>query len=215
MNRLHDSLRPLYEKEISAYVHDPWITRDDYIDILMDRDVKNIETFFSRHAIGNLSGEEKVKILKLLEMQRHSMLMYTSCGWFFDEITGIETIQIMYYAACAIQKARELWGMDFETDYMNILEQAQGNDPEFSNGKIVYQKFVQPAITDLTRVGAHYAVSSLFTEYPETISLFCYTASSKMFEHKTAGNTRLAIGKAQVYSHITWEEKDISFAILH
>jgi hypothetical protein len=121
----------------------------------------------------------------------------------------------MSYAACAIQTAKELGETDLTADYVNILKQAPSNVSELKNGETVYNKFVKPAVTDLVRVGAHYAMSSLFEQYSETITLFCYTASSEIYKLKEAGTQRLATGKTRVVSHVTWEEKDISFAILH
>jgi alpha-amylase/alpha-mannosidase (GH57 family) len=215
MDWLRDTLIPLYEKEIACYVESPWKTRDEYIEVILSRSIENVDVFFLRHAVRRLAKEEKIKVLKLLELQRNAMLMYTSCGWFFDDISGIETIQIMSYAACAIQTAKELGETDLTADYVNILKQAPSNVSELKNGETVYNKFVKPAVTDLVRVGAHYAMSSLFEQYSETITLFCYTASSEIYKLKEAGTQRLATGKTRVVSHVTWEEKDISFAILH
>ena len=91
--------------------------------------------------------------LKLLEMQRNAMLMYTSCGWFFDEISGIETIQIMQYASKAIQYAEELYGLSFEQEFLKILEEAPSN--VYKNAVKPYEMFVKPVKCDLLRVGAH------------------------------------------------------------
>ncbi len=215
MDWLRDKLIPVYEKEMSAFVHDSWKTRDHYIEVINDRSVENVEAFILQHAVRSLAEKEKIKVLKLLEMQRHAMLMYTSCGWFFDEISGIEAIQVMSYAASAVQKAKELSSVDFEPEYKNILKKALSNKPELKNGAAVYEKFVKPAVSDLLRVGAHFAVSSLFEEYSQTVTFFCYTAYSEMYEIKEAGNQRLAIGKTRIKSHITWEERELAFAILH
>ena len=103
MDWLRDKIIPIYVNEVSRYLKDPWNARNDYIDVVLDRSRKNIEYFLRRHAIKELSKEEKIRVLKLLEMQRNAMLMYTSCGWFFDDVSGIETIQIMQYASKAIK----------------------------------------------------------------------------------------------------------------
>jgi alpha-amylase/alpha-mannosidase (GH57 family) len=114
MDWLRDNLIPIYEGEMASYVQDPWQARDDYIKVILNRSARNevildgsvqsVEAFHSRHVIRELSEEEKVKVLKLLEMQRCAMLMYTSCGWFFDEISGIETVQVMRYASCTCKR---------------------------------------------------------------------------------------------------------------
>ncbi len=136
--------------------------------------------------------------------------MYTSCGWFFDEISRIEPKQIMSYAACAMQIAKELSGIDYEPEFLNILQKAESNETEFENGETIYNKFIKPSISDLLRVGAHYAVSSLFKKYPEKLDFFCYTAESEIYDLKEAGVQRLTIGMAVISSHITWDEINIS-----
>jgi len=215
MDWLRDNLTQLYEGEIASYVKDPWRAREDYIEVILNRSGEKVELFFSKHAIRELSKEEKVKVLKLLEMQRHAMLMYTSCGWFFDEISGIETVQLMQYASRAMQLAKEISGQDLESNYLKILERVTSNISDFKNGAHIYEMFAKPATLDLLKVAAHYAISSLFEEYPETIKIFCYTANSEIYDLNEAGIQRLALGRACIRSDITGEETDISFAVLH
>ena len=215
MDWLRDNLIPIYEREIALYVQDPWQARDDYIMVILNRSAQNVEAFLSRHVIRELSEKEKVKVLKLLEMQRCAMLMYTSCGWFFDEISGIETVQVMRYASCAIQLAKEVGGEDLESGYLDILKRAESNIPDFENGVQVWETFVKPAALDLLKVGAHYAISSLFEEYPETINIFCYTAESEIYDLNESGIQKLAVGKARIHADITGEEQLVCFAVLH
>jgi alpha-amylase/alpha-mannosidase (GH57 family) len=215
MNWLRDAVANVYEKEMSPYIDNPWRARDDYIGVILDRSPETVEAFLSQHRTRELSKEEKVKLLKLFEMQRHAMLMFTSCGWFFDDISGIEAVQVMQYASRALQLAREVSGDDLESNYLQILERAPSNVPEFANGTQVWEVLVRPATIDLLRAGAHYAVSSLFEEYPETIKVACYTTNSEIYELSEAGIQRLAIGKARVNSDITGEECTIGFAVLH
>lgn len=215
MDKLRDTLIPIYEEKGREYLKDPWKARDDYIEVILDRSVENVEKFIERNAVKELSREEKTHLLKLLEMQRNAMLMYTSCGWFFDEISGMETTQVMRYSARAIQLAEELSGASIEKDYLQILQKAPSNIPEFENGAKIYERFVKPAMLDLLRVGGHYAISSLFEEYPESTRIFCYQAESEVYDKLEAGRLRLAIGKTRIKSEITWDEEPISFAVLH
>jgi len=215
MDWLRDNLIPIYEREMASCVRDPWQARDDYIKVILNRSAQNVEAFLSRHVIRELSEKETVKVLKLLEMQRCAMLMYTSCGWFFDEISGIETVQVMRYASCAIQLAKEVGGEDLESDYLDILKRAESNIPDFENGARVWETFVKPAALDLLKVGAHYAISSLFEEYPETINIFCYTAESEIYDLNESGIQKLAIGRARIHADITGEERLVCFAVLH
>jgi len=212
---LGDTLAALYEREVISYVRDPWQARDDYISVILDRSALSVESFLARHCTRDLSREEKAKTLKLLEIQRHAMLMFTSCAWFFDDISGIETVQVMQYASRAMQLAGEVSGEELEARYLEVLKQAKSNASEFTNGAEVWEAFVRPATVDFLRAGAHYAISSLFEEYPETIQMFSYTTSSQVYELEEAGIQRLAVGKAVVHSDITGEEKEIGFAVLH
>jgi alpha-amylase/alpha-mannosidase (GH57 family) len=215
MDWLRDQLIPLYEREMSSSGIDPWRARNDYIDVILDRSVQNVEGFFLRFGIQEFSKEEKSKILKLFEMQRFAMLMYTSCGWFFDEVSRIETLQVMQYASRAMQLLGELNGQNLEAEYLKILEQAPSNILDIKNGRRAWEWFVQPSRIDHIRVAAHYAVSSLFTEYPETIKIFSYMAKSELYDVIEVGIQKLALGKARIYSDITWDDKEVCFAVLH
>jgi alpha-amylase/alpha-mannosidase (GH57 family) len=215
MDQLRDQLAPLYEGKGKEYLKDPWEAREDYIEIILNRSAEQVEKFFERNALREFSKEEKREVLKLLEIQRNAMLMYTSCGWFFDEISGIETTQVMRYAARAIQLGEEVIGTSLEKEYLKVLEKAPSNVPEFENGAKIYEMFVKPAALDLLRVGAHYAISSLFEEYSESIRIYCFEAESEVYDKLEAGRLRLAIGKTQIKSEITWDEESISFAVLH
>ena len=73
------------------------------------------------HLTNNKANEEKVRAMELLEIQRQAMLMYTSCGWFFSEISGIETTQIMKYAARAMQLAKSFTDENLEEGFLSIL----------------------------------------------------------------------------------------------
>jgi len=215
MDWLRDNLSTIYEKETENYLKDPWQVRDEYINVVLDRSRPTMESFFQSHAEHDLSLQERVKILKLMEMQRHAMLMYTSCGWFFDELSGIETIQIMQYADRAMQLAREINNTDLEKDFLEILVAAKSNLPHLENGARVYELYVKPGRVDLPRVGAHYSISSLFEEYPEKINIYCYTAESLQYEKIEAGRLKLALGQARITSQIVKEETTVSFATLH
>jgi alpha-amylase/alpha-mannosidase (GH57 family) len=213
MDWLRDTLISVYENEASTYFSHPWNTRNDYIEVILDRSRENVENFFGIHAQRDLSQEEKVRALKLLEMQRNTMLMYTSCGWFFDEVSGVENIQVMQYASKAIQYAEEVQGLSLESEYLHYLKNTPSN--KFENAAVIYEKFVKPAECDLLRVGAHYCMSSIFEDYSEETKISCYTAKSESYEQIEAGKLKSAIGKTQITSDITWDERIISFAVLH
>ncbi|MFA4823836.1 MAG: DUF3536 domain-containing protein [Methanoregula sp.] len=215
MDWLRQTLVTLFEDRMSLFVTDPWQARDDYIDVILNRSPKNIELFFSEHATRTLLNKEKVEVLKLLEIQRNGMLMYTSCGWFFDDISGIESVQVLRYACRAMQLVREVAGIDPEPDFIYILKNAPSNVPEYKDGAQVYRNFVQTSVVDLSRVGFHYALTSLIVDSPEKIRIKNYTLKNVTYNKKETGELKLAIGKVFLYSDITWEENTLMFAVLH
>ncbi|MFC1929097.1 DUF3536 domain-containing protein, partial [Chloroflexota bacterium] len=127
---LRDSMAGQYEGKAKQYLKDPWAARDDYINIILDRSPDNVARFMSQHATRELNEAERITTLKLLELQRHAMLMYTSCGWFFDDLSGIETVQVIQYAGRVVQLAQGLFGNDTEQHFLELLKKAKSNIPE-------------------------------------------------------------------------------------
>ncbi len=212
---LRDTSAPLFEDKAGQYLKDPWAARNDYIQIILDRSPENVDSFLNRHASRELTCEEKVVVLKLMGTQRSTMLMYTSCGWFFDELSGIETTQVLHYAGRAIRLMEDIGGEALETGFLQRLEQAQSNIPENGNGRLIYEKFVKPGMLDLERVGAHYAVSSLFEVYPRQSRIYCYVVDQEDYQHSEVGNAKLVMGRVRITSEITRETVTLSFGALH
>lgn len=215
LDGLRDQMVKLYQQHMEGFGVDGWALRDQYIELILDRDEKNVDAFIKKHIPRSLNEEERIRLLKLLEMQYNALLMYTSCGWFFSDISGIETIQILKYAARAIQLTHEVTGVDLEEGFIKLLEYAPSNVAEFKDGAHIYRTMVKPSVVDLLRVGAHYAVSSLFEEYPSKLKMYCYTVKCEQYELKEAGRLRLALGHGWVYSNITGEKANICFTVLH
>jgi alpha-amylase/alpha-mannosidase (GH57 family) len=212
---LRDELGPLYETKARQYLRDPWQARDEYISIILDRAPERREEFFDRHALQPLGETDQVTVLKLLEMQRHAMLMYTSCGWFFDEVSGIESVQVVQYAARALQLAGELFERDLEPGFVKLFEGAKSNIPEHGDGRTIYKKFVKPAMIDLPKVAAHYAISSIFEDFPHKLRIFAFTFEDEDRQRFISGKTQLAVGRVRVISEITKESALLSYAMLY
>lgn len=212
---LRDELVPLFEDQMKEFVQDPWEVRNDYIEVIFNRSRENVDAFLQKHVHKPLEKNQQVKLLKLLEMQYHAMLMFTSCGWFFDEVTGIESMQDIMYAARAIQLAKEVSGQDYQPQYLQLLAKAKSNIPELKDAANAYEQFVRPAIVDMHRVGAHYAVSSIFSNYSKVSKIYSYRAQAQEFKIHEAGKHKLGIGKVLLESEITREEHSVTFAILY
>jgi hypothetical protein len=217
LDYLRDSLAEPYERKAAELLYDPWLARDEYVDVVLNRQNLNVQKFLDQHALRALTEAEVVTVLSLLEMQRHAMLMYTSCGWFFDELSGLETVQVIMYAGRALQLAQLLFpeAADLEEKFCGLLALAKSNLTEFGDGARIYRNCVKPAQVDLLAVGAHYAIASMFRRGGELNSVGCYEVKQHDDVRMESGRARLAIGTALVRSRITGEQQDVSFGVLH
>jgi alpha-amylase/alpha-mannosidase (GH57 family) len=212
---LRDTIAPRFEQKGHELLHDPWAARNDYIRVILDRSPETREAFLNEHAARHLEDEEKITVYKLLEIQRHAMLMYTSCGWFFDELSGIETVQVIQYAARTVQLFEEVFSESLESAFLERLALAKSNVPEHQNGHVVYDKFVKPAMIDRQKVAAHYALSSLFEPYPEKGHVYCYAVDREDVQNHEAGRSRMVTGRVRITSEITQESKLLSFGAVY
>ncbi|MBI4577239.1 MAG: DUF3536 domain-containing protein [Planctomycetes bacterium] len=212
---LRDRLAPLYEREAARHLRDPWEARDAYVGLVLDRSDEALGRFLADHARGRPGEDAAVQTLRLLEMERNALLMYTSCGWFFDDVSGIETAQVIAYAARAAQLAREACGVDLEGDLGRRLEAAPSNIPEQGDGRRVYERHVRPTMADLSKVAVHHAVSALFGGPQGPDRLPAYTVERDPWRVREAGRSRLATGRLRVRSLVTREAADLEVGVLH
>jgi len=216
MDWLRDHMAPLYEAAMGEMADDPWGARDRYIDVVLDRSSGNVEAFLEREARRRLNGAERTRALKLLELQRHSMLTYTSCGWFFDDVSGIEILQVLKYAARALHLAEILFEDHLEEEFKERLVEARSNHPDARNGKDIYERLVEPSRVNLAKVAAHHAVSALFEAgSARERDVYCYTVRTLDEQRLGTGRSRLALGRLEVTSRITLSRGEMSYAVLH
>ena len=234
LDELRERIDAVYDEHASKLFKDPSAARDGFISVLLDRSDATSEAFLAEHASHELSEQEDVAAHKLLELQRHAMLMYTSCGWFFDDLAGIETVQVLRYAARAVQLAAHFSPDDIEGPFLSRLAEGETNSLPKRNGRELYEQTVMPSVIDLTRVGAHYAVASLFFDdgsaepagdgpipesedvtSPSSARIYCYDVDAEDVRRWDAGRSRLQIGHATLRSRITRDSNKITFAVLH
>jgi alpha-amylase/alpha-mannosidase (GH57 family) len=137
---LRDEIDWRYEERASRYFADPWRARDEYISVLLQGDTEPVPRFLEA-AGGN--PEAWPAAGPLLEQQKFAMLMFTSCGWFFDDISGIESAQVLRYAGRVIELARELLSVDLAPRFQDILSRAVSNVPGSGTGADVYHAAVR------------------------------------------------------------------------
>ncbi len=212
---LRDNLATIYEAQGTELLKDPWKARDDYIRVILDRSNESLASFFGVHASHALDGAEQVRALRLLEMQRQASLMYTSCGWFFDELSGLETVQVIHYAARALGLAPESNRRELEPGLIERLRNAKSNLAEHGDGAIIYEKWAKPAYVDNERLAGHFAISSMFENYEGKSKIYCYQVECDKFSIEADGKLRLAQGQANFCSQITRECVAFTFAAVH
>ncbi len=216
LDGLRDALLPLVSEAGAPIFIDVDQARDAYIAVVLDRE--QLEPFLAAQATHTLSAGERSTALKLMELERHTQLMYTSCGWFFDDIAGIETVQIIAYAARALQLASDLFGERgdvLEENFVELLSRAQSNLAAEGSGADIYRKYGRALQVGLEQVAAHYAISSIFSTYAEKTDLFAYNIKRLSGELISSGRGRLLTGEAEVTSRFTEETERVLYAVLH
>ena len=219
---LRDTLAPPVRAACSELLADADAARNDYISVILDRSHASIDAFFARHSIRTLTAEERVRALDLMELERNAMLMYTSCGWFFDDISGIETVQIITYAARAVELAAMLFPETrgvLEKGFTDRLAKAESNDPQWRDGRYIYDEAIRPMIVDLEQVVAHYAISCVFPRAGEVSTdrdrLFCYTIAHVWETTLPYGLGQLRLGRVRICSILTEECEEAAYGLLH
>lgn len=230
LNWLRDRLTEVYEEYGRQLFNDPWIARDEYIDVIRDRSSANINRFLTRHQTHKLTAAEQVDALRLLEMQRHALLMFTSCGWFFEEISRPEGTQILRYAARGMELAGDVAGVQLEKSFVKRLGLAPSNVDIFKHGGEIYRQLVLTAQIGFKQVAAHHAISSLFgngdrqtqirssstkVSQPDQKRVYCYTVNELDYQLQRMGSLTLAMGQLKLVSEITWQSEHLIFAVLH
>jgi alpha-amylase/alpha-mannosidase (GH57 family) len=218
LNELRDKLEPLTEADGAQLFKDVWAARDGYIDVILQRNEEAVDRFLTKHQSHVLDEAERVRALRMMEMQRHAQLMYTSCGWFFDDISGIETVQVIAYAGRVLQLAQGLFeerAVGMELAFVERLAEAKSNVVAEVDGARIYRKKIQAMKLGLEQVAAHYAISSVFSSFADETEIFSYRVRRISYDIYTSGRGRLALGRAHVSSAITGDQQPFSFAVLH
>ncbi|MBQ8669598.1 DUF3536 domain-containing protein, partial [bacterium] len=215
LDYLRDSLATIFEKEGKKYyLENPWEVRNRYIEVILDRNASKIKKFQKENFKADLTEEEKIKGMELLEIQRQAMLMYTSCGWFFSEISGIETVQIMKYAARAMQLASGFSKENFEEKFLEILSEAKSNIQEFGTGKDIYERFVKPSVVTSKQVACLWAISSLYQDFEDEEDVYCYSVKRNDYKMVQKGNSNFIIGNIEIRSKVTLQRSNLVFALM-
>ena len=212
---LRGEVDAFYETRAGIWLKDPWEARDEYVGVVLDRSPQRLDAFFGRHQRLALDPTARLEARRLLELQRNRLLMYTSCGWFFDELSAIEPVQILRYAAMALQYLADLGGPRLEDEFVRRLAAAPTNVPAYPDGAAVWKRLIRPAVVDLRRVIAHYAITGLVEERPDDADVYAYRVQRVDEAREAYSGTSLRVGHVRVSSTITGEVRDATYTVLH
>ena len=210
---LRDDLQRLFAEQGSRYFDDAWAARDDYIALILDRSAPSLEAYFATHASRPLSHKERTEALRLLEMQRHALLMQTSCGWFYADISGIESVQNLRHAARAIELACPFTDMNFEAKLLLELQAARSNLPAERDGRGVWEAHARGARVELAHLGALYAARSLAETLPDVWPLHTFELHRLALERRPTPDGTMVAGGVEVRSIVTLEREEFGFAM--
>ncbi|HEX8136816.1 MAG TPA: DUF3536 domain-containing protein [Pyrinomonadaceae bacterium] len=214
LDMLRDEAARAFEATTGELFVDPWLARDDYIELIVDSHAGR-EAFLRRHCGREPSAPERVRALTFLEMQRSAMTMYTSCGWFFADISGLEAQQVLKYAGRVLDFMKELGTPAPEAGFLEILSEARSNIPKHGTGADIYRRFVEAARVTPERVAAHLGMSSLVDEAATAGETASYLYRRKDFQKQQHGRLTLSTERLELEAGATGRLYDYALASMH
>jgi alpha-amylase/alpha-mannosidase (GH57 family) len=213
LDNLHVVADEIYQEVGGQYFEDPWEARNDYVGVLLERH-RTLDDFLGRHAKGPLAEFARVRAMSLVEMQLQAQLMYTSCGWFFSDVSGIETRQILKYAGRVLDLLGEL-GRDETGRFLEQLSEAKSNKPEEGNGADVFRRHVEPVRVTPHRISAHLAITGLLDDDEESGEVAGYSYHRQDFTRRSLGRLSMCTSRVELQSMRTRRRHHHAVAALH
>ncbi|PYS98863.1 MAG: glycoside hydrolase, partial [Acidobacteria bacterium] len=216
LNFLRDDLAPKFDAAGGALLREPWDARDDYVELLADRAASR-EEFLRRHATHKLSREEEARALTLLEAQRTALAMYASCGWFFNDISGIETLQTLRHAGRLIELMGESRLDPPVARFLEIISEAKSNVAEKGSGADIFLRTVEHSRVTPQRVAAHLAVCDLIERDTQTDARESagYDVEKLDFRKRRHGRVTLETGRFALEERATHRRHEFALAAMH
>jgi hypothetical protein len=213
MDMLRDRADALFVEKTQDLLKDPWAARDAYIDLLVDRSPK-IADFVEKHQTRKLRKNQVRLVMRMLDMQKARMFMYTSCGWFFDDIVGLEALQVMRYAARVLQILKPDDPLALP-EFLKILREAKSNAKPQILGDKLFETKIMPQVAGLEKVVAHIAISSIFEDIPLRERFYRYKIRVlDLVKERSAGKT-FVVGHMNVTDLVTAEARELTYVVIH
>jgi alpha-amylase/alpha-mannosidase (GH57 family) len=215
LNELRDDINEKFEHEVAKFNVDPWAVRNDFINVIVNRN-ENTNSEFIKKWIPHITNEaEQASFLKAFEIQRQLMFMFTSCAWFFDETSGIETVQVLQYALRAVEFAEDMWGSFVLDKFLHNLKTIPSNIDEYNSAYDIYEKILKNCQIGFVKIAAQYAMGSLFHEPAEVSSVYAFDVKKLDLEKIKNGSNKFVVGHAEFRSRITYSKRHIMFTAVH
>jgi alpha-amylase/alpha-mannosidase (GH57 family) len=214
LDLLRDEISPLFEREGEKVFNNPWEARNGYIDVILDRSPENVGKYFEQYGVKDLDERGKVRGLKLMEMERHALRMYTSCGWFFADLGGLETRLVLQHAARAIQLSGEFSGQEIERKFLQVLSRGRSNLPEMGDGAQIYHRFIKPTYVTPEQVVNHYAITSIWDGGEREKKLFCFRVEKKNDSRMERSGQFLLLGRVRITSDMIPDPEEFLFGLI-
>ncbi|TPW19948.1 MAG: glycoside hydrolase protein, partial [Elusimicrobia bacterium] len=211
LDRLRDGARQVFEDKARGLFKDPWAARDAYIGVVLRRSKETTDAFLAAHAARPLSGQDEVVALRLMELQRHAMLMYTSCGWFFNDLSGLETVQVLRYAARTHELALEVGGPDLSGPFLAKLREARSNVDGEGDGAAIYERRARSAHADVLSAAARHGSRSLSRESAKSTRYGLWELTQEDARRLRRGEARLSVGLLSIASAQTRAATQIAY----
>ncbi|MGH8904077.1 MAG: DUF3536 domain-containing protein, partial [Egibacteraceae bacterium] len=210
---VRDAASAAFEERGGELLTDPWAARDDSLAVRLGE--LSRPEFLKRHARGHLTDAQQVDLWALLEAQRHAMVMYTSCGWFFADVSGIETRYVLRSAHRVLGLLEEVGVHAPWAEVLAILGEARSNRPEVGTGADVWREHIEPAAVSPARVASHLALIGLV----RPLATECVTAGHAVAVHshrwEQRDRTGLSTARIEVTSLATGRRTDLDVAAVH
>lgn len=216
LDGLRDDVAPRWREAADDVLREPEEAVLDYVDVILDRSDGAVDAFLERHGRGGMTVERRVRALRLLEMERQLQLMYTSCGWFFNDLAGIETLQVLAYAARALDLGRRcLDGMEeVEAGLLETLSTARSNRPEKGSGRELWEREVLPRRAGPRDAAAQWAVRRAVRGRDPDGRFYAWRIEESASRTARSGAAFLLVGGGSVLSLGTGEEEELRWGVL-
>lgn len=217
LDELRDAINVKFVSEMERLGVNPWEVRNDFIEVIFNRSLEANQAFIAKWIPDATEEKDQVIFIKSLELQRQLLFMYTSCAWFFDESSGIETVQVLQYALRAVELAEDIWGSFVLDPFLKNLKTIPSNIPHYQNAYGIYEKIIKACQFDFYKLSVHYAVTSLFKEKDPNVlaSMYRYDVKKGDLDRVKIGSNRFVCGHAEFRSRLTYSKKSVMFAAVH